>query len=222
MLQRVRGRHEGRGYIQLRVGIPCHAAAVQSVDAVPAELHADHAGPGLLFTRNPHSVFHPLHAGVQPGGVGGEAVLRFPDRIPGKILGQKRVQLRGTGPAGQNQLDPPPVAFPCFRLLQGQFALKLPEGPGGLAGAVQQKGKGVPLGGQHRGQVGFYVGGGQGTAVLLEPNQHGVQDGDGRFADQAAHPVQCLDERFRVYSCSHAACFLLVLVFCSSGRTLTV
>ena len=50
---------------------------------------------------------------------------------------------------------------------------ELDVGPGGLAGAVQQKGKGVPLGGQHRGQVGFYVGGGQGTAVLLEPNQHG-------------------------------------------------
>ena len=222
MLQRIRGRHEGRGYIQLRVGIPGHTVAVQGIDAVSAELHADDAGPGLLFTRNPHGVLHPLHAGVQPVGVGGKAALWLPAWVPGKILGQERVQLRRPGPAGQGQLDPPPAVFARLRLFYGQSTLKLTEGPGGLPGAVQQEGESVPLGGQRRGQVGVYVGGSQGTAILPEPNQHSVQDGDGRFTDQAAHPIQRLDEGFRVYVGSHAAAFLLVFCFCSSGRTLTV
>ena len=132
------------------------------------------------------------------------------------------MQLRRPGSTGQGQLDPPPVAFPRFRLLQGQFALKLPEGPGALAGPVQQKGKAVALGRHPYGQPCVQVGGCQGAAPLLEPNQHPVQHRDNRFVDQAAYLIQCLGEGFCVYRCSHAAFFLLVLVFCSSGRTLTV
>ena len=60
------------------------------------------------------------------------------------------------------------------------------------------------------------------TVILLEPNQYSVQNGDGRFPDQAAYPLQGLDKSLRVYVRSHAAAFLLVFCFCSSGRTLTV
>ena len=220
MLQRVWGRHKGPGRLQLRVRVPGHAVSVHGINVCSAELHLAPAGAGIVFFRQAHGIFHPFHPGVQPCGVGGKLLLGLPLRIPGKILGQERVQLRGPGAAGQRQRDPPPVTLALLRLLQGQLALKLPEGPGGLPGAVQQKGERIPLGGQCCGQVGFYVGGGQGTAPCLKPNQHSVQDGDGRFADDPAHPIQRLDKGLRVYGCSHAAFFLL-FVFCSSGRTLT-